>query len=133
MLYISGKPNVYFHVSLPTDQLLPQSRVIEFSRVFSNQGDGYDNTTGIFTAPYSGVYLFFFSVRVGIGKYDSAYVRLYVDGVFRAYAIEEAAFNAHVTHMYAGDTAWIQTGNIAGGSTHNMRLSGTTFTGIMLY
>lgn len=64
-----------------------------------------------------------------------------MDGKFRAYVIDEAVINGHdtmasnayVTYMHAGDKAWVQTGDLVGGSTHKIRDSGTTFTGIMLH
>ena len=33
---------------------------VTYDRVFANVGGGYDNTTGAFTAPYDGIYLFMF-------------------------------------------------------------------------
>lgn len=109
--------------------------------MFSNQGGGYDSTTGVFTAPHTGAYLFLFFVEVGSGKYNIAFVKLYVDGKYRAYAIDEAAFeghntmagNAYVTYLYAGDKAWIQTGRLTNEDNHKLKAYGTTFTGILLY
>ena len=130
---------MYFSVDLEENKRIYENTTVKFDRVFSNHGGGYSSSTGIFTAPYSGAYLFLFFVSAAKDKY--AYLQLYVDGRYRTYTIigstmEELelslAGQAYVEYMSAGDKAWIQTGDLTGGSYHNIYNIGTTFTGILI-
>ncbi|RXM91905.1 Complement C1q-like protein 4, partial [Acipenser ruthenus] len=51
---------------------------IKFNQVLLNIGSAYNNETGRFTCPYSGVYQFFFSVNSGQGNTTDLW--LMVDG-----------------------------------------------------
>ena len=79
---------MYFTVTINERKEIAENTVVKFESVFANHGGGYSSSTGIFTAPYSGVYLFLFFVRPTDNKYDIAYFKLYVDGSYRAQAIQ---------------------------------------------
>jgi hypothetical protein len=120
---------------------LPQGTIVKFDKVFTNAGHGYSKSTGKFTAPYTGGYLFLFFVRPGSDENDIAYFQLYVNGKYRAYAVEESTQvthdsmggQAYVEYLSKGETAWIQTGVIQGGDGyHDITSYGTTFTGLLI-
>ncbi|XP_066518448.1 complement C1q-like protein 4 [Hoplias malabaricus] len=55
-----------------------EETTVKYSHVFTNKGNGYDSTTGVFTAPISGVYLFLFYDHALGG--ESAYLTLTKNG-----------------------------------------------------
>ncbi|XP_052761729.1 uncharacterized protein LOC128204353 [Mya arenaria] len=52
-------PLVYFHARSPQTSSLSTDEVIVYKTVETNQGNGYIATTGKFTAPVPGLYMFF--------------------------------------------------------------------------
>ncbi|XP_053380349.1 EMILIN-1-like [Mercenaria mercenaria] len=136
-----SRSSVYFSVSLKYDQVLSQNTIVKYDNILKNKGGGYDPKSGKFTAPSSGVYLFLFFVEPGHDKNNMAFLNLYVDGEYIAYAIHESRHDDHntsggqayVSYMSAGDQAWIQTGNLdPSEGKHNIADYGTTFTGILI-
>ncbi|XP_052817232.1 complement C1q tumor necrosis factor-related protein 3-like [Mya arenaria] len=65
-------PFVLFHASNPKDISPATGDTIVFLDIQTNEGLGYDDVTGKFTAPVSGLYMFFMQVCV----YDKVYVNL---------------------------------------------------------
>ncbi|KAI1897339.1 hypothetical protein AGOR_G00082300 [Albula goreensis] len=63
----TGMTSVHFYVSMP-HTLTGHVNVIKYSDVILNVGGGYDKKTGVFTAPVTGVYQFFFSYQSGRGR-----------------------------------------------------------------
>ena len=57
---------------------LGAGQTIVFDEVITNVGNGYDNLTGIFTAPVSGVYVFDMALMVASDVYQ--YTELVKDG-----------------------------------------------------
>ena len=55
-----------------------QHEPLVFTNVMSNQGEGYNASTGIFTAPRAGLYLF--STQLCIPSNRFFYFAVYVDG-----------------------------------------------------
>ncbi|KAK3595078.1 hypothetical protein CHS0354_043176 [Potamilus streckersoni] len=49
---------VGFTAELTTSQNYPRLKTIVFDKVLENQGGGYNSHTGVFRAPYRGMYLF---------------------------------------------------------------------------
>ena len=49
---------ILFRAREPKNQPLSKGDTIVFEEIVQSEGDGYDNKTGIFTAPVTGTYLF---------------------------------------------------------------------------
>jgi len=52
------EPNVFFSAILISDKSLSNNQVLIFNKILTSEGHGYDNHTGVFTAPLDGFYLF---------------------------------------------------------------------------
>ena len=50
-------PTVLFKAKSPLD-MSPSGQTIIFTETLYNYGDGYNNSTGVFTAPFAGTNLF---------------------------------------------------------------------------
>ncbi|BFZ00276.1 hypothetical protein BsWGS_03315 [Bradybaena similaris] len=53
-----GKRAVAFSASFGRSQYFLTDQLAPFTRVYTNLGNAYDNNTGVFTAPKTGVYVF---------------------------------------------------------------------------
>jgi len=58
LFYIYLGTVVAFNAHTVVDTTPAKGQVYVFSQTFFNHGDGYNNGTGVFTAPVSGVYMF---------------------------------------------------------------------------
>ncbi|XP_052104492.1 complement C1q-like protein 3 [Mytilus californianus] len=63
-----------FSSVLTKSQSLGAKDVIKFDKVVTNNGNGYNPITGIFTAPIAGVYQFSYTVMSDTGKYLAVYL-----------------------------------------------------------
>ncbi|XP_051770200.1 uncharacterized protein LOC127523490 [Ctenopharyngodon idella] len=58
------KANVHFFATYPAS-ISGKVNTIVYRKVYVNQGEAFDARTGVFRAPFSGVYQFFFSTQTG--------------------------------------------------------------------
>ncbi|KAK3097736.1 hypothetical protein FSP39_012647 [Pinctada imbricata] len=114
---------------------VPKDTVIKFDDIVTNQGKGYDNVTGTFTAPVSGTYLFGWHTLVNKG--GKAHVHLFVNGVdtWRSYADEpgkeyEPTSATVVLQLKKDATVQLRTAQSNGNYIHGHGYSG--FTGILV-
>ncbi|XP_046565216.1 otolin-1-like [Haliotis rubra] len=103
--------DVAYEVSLSSDINQPQATHLKFDNILYNQGEAYNKTTGIFTAPVSGTYLFWayvmsrakpnMDVRILKG---STLIGL---GHTRLGSVYGVASITTATHLVHGDQVWI--------------------------
>ncbi|WAR16852.1 hypothetical protein MAR_031446 [Mya arenaria] len=71
-------PVVFFNSKTVADTTIKAGHTIVFTETMVNDGNGYDNTTGIFTAPEDGIYLV--SLHVCVKNKQNLYYGLVIDG-----------------------------------------------------
>jgi len=106
---------VAFYAYLESEQkVLPVGHIIKYDGVDDNYGGGYDNNTGIFTCPTTGLYLFnvfIHPVHVSLGA-----VSLKRNGGSLTHAIAQPSFNgqdligstARPVWLNQGDRVWVE-------------------------
>ncbi|XP_053375911.1 complement C1q and tumor necrosis factor-related protein 9A-like isoform X2 [Mercenaria mercenaria] len=133
-----AKPSVAFYAHHVTDLVLDVSdEIIVFDTIITNEGSGYDTSTGIFTAPVEGLYQFTVHVCSKTGKYSV--IGLSLAGKVVAAAVnydkdsETCSSVGAVVRMNSGEQIWVKC--TSGYSTYrlyqdNYRMN--TFSGILL-
>uniref|UniRef100_A0A8C2XD96 C1q domain-containing protein n=1 Tax=Cyclopterus lumpus TaxID=8103 RepID=A0A8C2XD96_CYCLU len=111
-------------------------KTLIYKRVFSNTGDGYDQSTGVFTAPVCGLYFFSFStygynthvtgaiLMKNGARQVSTYDGLAADG-------SDGAGNAVALQLVAGDAVHMELWD--GGRVFDNLNGHTTFSGFLVF
>ncbi|KAM3590109.1 uncharacterized protein V6R79_003983 [Siganus canaliculatus] len=136
----AGEPQVAFSASLANVGEIYKGpctdKTLIFQRIFSNMGSGYDQNTGIFTAPVNGVYFFSFStygynthvtgailMRNGV-RQVSTYDSPSTDG-------SDSSGNAVVLQLAAGDKVHVELWD--DGRVFDNLNGHTTFSGFLVF
>ncbi|XP_069110964.1 complement C1q tumor necrosis factor-related protein 5-like [Argopecten irradians] len=107
------------------------ARPVQFQNPITNQGGYYDNSTGKFLAPFSGLYMFsasLFNVYAG-KKLDTDIVKngVHTVNVYCSAWLGDSACSASlVIRLEEGDHVWLE--DVSGQMVHK----DSTFTGILL-
>ena len=135
LLYTLEKKVVAFDVRLKNHiaNLATNGRVV-FGPVDLNEGNGYDPSTGIFTAPTKGIYVFDWTTKTQKGKY--ANTSLVVNGKFKSWNhCDDSASKTYlscskmtVVKLKQGEKVWI---GVFGGPA-NIYTKYTSFSGYKL-
>lgn len=109
--------------------------MINFTDVIQNEGEGYDNVTGVFTAPVDGVYLF--SVQLCPYSHQETFYAITVDGMDVVHSAQEGrdvhacvTFQA-LTSLRVLNKVWV-TCLDQGGEIYQTSNHWNSFTGILL-
>lgn len=114
---------------------------IVFNKILFNDGGAYHNSSGMFTCPVTGVYMFFF--EVGSGARHQIVAKLVVNGSNTVGGIADSEYhdsheaqgsNMAILKLSAGTHVWVENYRwadkfVEGGTTDRF----TTFSGILLY
>ncbi|XP_019926227.3 structural maintenance of chromosomes protein 2 [Magallana gigas] len=129
-----SKTSVGFTVGVTSSSTTWSGNILVFPHVVTNNGNGYTPSTGKFTAPTDGTYVFF----VTVNTYDSNYI--YLDLVLngsnkvRTMSHSSASFmtgtNMAVLQLYTGNSVWVSCYN--GKSYYTDSVPITTFSGFLL-
>ncbi|XP_045187656.2 uncharacterized protein LOC123545400 [Mercenaria mercenaria] len=103
-------PDVSFRASVPEKTRFRGVEKIIFSKPLENTGHGYDNETGIFTAPFTGTYLFTFHICQGGNYIDLAIMKItHVLSWARFFPYYFSCHNLDlITTMEPGDKVYVQ-------------------------
>ena len=93
------------------------TKKVVFEKVVSNLGNGYNNNTGVFTAPRKGVYVFLWTMTTYQGHSFEAYLvkngvdikYLYING--GPQGGYETGSTSALLELKRGDRVWIRGGN----------------------
>ncbi|XP_052761739.1 uncharacterized protein LOC128204363 [Mya arenaria] len=135
----TATPLVYFNAHFPQTTSLSTGEVIVYKTVESNQGSGYSATTGKFTAPERGLYLFFMHTCTYSTIYS--YLQIVKDGsvLIKSVQYEKDAATSSSSQVFVqldvGETVWVQCAT--GGSTsqldENHSYRWTSFGGALIH
>lgn len=114
-------------------------KTVLFNTVLLNDGNAYNNRTGVFTVPKEGVYMFYLAFSAGIEPHK-VWMHIVVDGAWKVAGVADSISPGHdaqgtnfvVLHLRKGDSVWVSTFAIA-----DVKIFGasgfTTFSGVLLY
>ncbi|XP_052761398.1 collagen alpha-2(VIII) chain-like [Mya arenaria] len=132
-------PLVYFHAHSPQTSSLSTGEVIVYKTVETNDGNGYSPTTGKFTAPVRGLYLFFMHTCTPSNNY--AFLHIVKEGtVLIATSHYDKDYytcssSQAIVQLEAGETVWVQSSSGASNrilnEDHPYRW--TSFSGVLLH
>ena len=135
MLYISVKDTpVAFTAGMISQSSSWKGDILVFPHVITNKGQGYDNSTGKFTAPRDGMYVFFVT---GVSYLKNGLLLDIVqDGVRKVRTFSENSYyyetgtNLVVLELDRGDAVWVR--RVSGGGYWTYSVPLTTFSGFLL-
>ncbi|XP_052787701.1 complement C1q-like protein 2 [Mya arenaria] len=130
-------PAVYFHARSPQTSSLSTGEIIVYKTGEINQGNGYSATTGKFTAPVQGLYMFFMHTCTNTNKYG--YLQIVKDG------LNLIANDQHETtgitcsssqvfvNLDIGENVWVQCTVIGSQLYHDEAHRWTSFGGALIH
>jgi hypothetical protein len=133
------QPTLAFHAHDVKDLILDRTdEILVFKRVLANEGSGYNNATGVFTASIEGIYLFTVHVCASHKKWST--IGLVLDGIFVAKSINynsqgySCGSVSAIVQMETGRQVWV--GNTYGSNGHVLAGENTyvmnTFSGVLI-
>jgi hypothetical protein len=121
-------------VTAPDSYYSPNERINDFSNVVLNIGNAFDSSTGIFTAPRSGIYLF--SVVVSSQDNDLLIVKIMQN--YYQIGLAMAGDESHATgsftvvsYLSVGDRIWVETSSYGEDKIY-IRSHYTQFVGVQI-
>ena len=111
---------------------------IVFDKIITNVGDGYHNTTGVFTAPASGIYVFNMALFVNAGNRE--YLCFVRNGIPVLYNYGQAGSQDSIStsrtvvlELSKGNEVWVRTSSASYHGTGQIHGNGfTTFSGWLI-
>ncbi|XP_060591449.1 complement C1q-like protein 4 isoform X1 [Ruditapes philippinarum] len=107
-------PIVGFNARLSSTKTVNGENKVIFDTVITNQGEGYDSSTGIFTAPYTGLY--FFSAHVCNNGKSGVHYAIYQEGTQLTSSTQYDNNNVHscssvstIAMVNKAERVWVQT------------------------
>ena len=134
VLFLAKETRDGFTVGLTSSSSSWAGDILVFPHVITNNGNGYDPSTGKFTASKKGNYVF--SVNVNSYGSNRVYLDIVHNGVskVRAMAYDSASYqtgtNMVVLVLNKGDSVWVK--RQSGQGYHTGSVPITTFSGFLL-
>ena len=134
-LIISAKDTpVAFTAGMTSSSTSWSGDILVFPHVITNKGQGYSSSSGKFTAPRDGTYVF----TVTVVSYESNLLSLSIvqDGVIKVLtwstgnARDQTGTNLVVLELDRGDAVWVKC--VSGRGYHTNSVPYTTFSGFIL-
>ncbi|XP_067668731.1 multimerin-2-like [Haliotis asinina] len=112
----SKRRTVAFQADVPLPSPTRVTETVSFNNTIYNAGSGYNSTTGRFTAPVSGTYMFWTQLELG-GKNTNMYASIMASRLilaegkvtFTDHNIDDVDVSAvGVTHLNKGQEVWVE-------------------------
>ncbi|XP_052761733.1 complement C1q-like protein 2 [Mya arenaria] len=101
-----------FHARSPQTSILSTGEVIVYKTVETNLGNGYSSTTGKFTAPTRGLYLFCMHTCTATHKYASLQIIKEGSVLIASVHYDQDQYTCSSSQVFvyldAGETVWVQ-------------------------
>ncbi|XP_060601954.1 uncharacterized protein LOC132755164 isoform X1 [Ruditapes philippinarum] len=114
-------------------------QTVVFNKVLLNDGNAYNNHTGVFTVPKEGVYMFYLAFGAGFEAHR-LWLHIVVDGQAKVAGVADTVQTNHdaqgtnlvLLHLHKGESVWVSTFGIPDVLIHGSQ-TWTTFSGVLLY
>ncbi|XP_078316918.1 uncharacterized protein LOC111103853 [Crassostrea virginica] len=128
------KQKVAFTAGVTSDSTTWNSGTLIFNSVILNVGNGYNPSTGIFTSPVAGTYVFYVTAVEYIKQYLMVDIVLNSVSKVRTMGHNDAAYqtgtNMVVLNLQKGDSVWVR--HYSGKGYYTYSVPVTTFTGFLV-
>lgn len=134
-IFVTGAKSIGFTVGVTSSSSTWSGDILVFPHLVTNHGNGYNPSTGKFTAPKDGTYVFF----VAVNSYGSqtVYLNIVHNGLnvvqsmaYGSSASHQTGTNMALIHLDKGDSVWISHSSGTGYYTTSVPI--TTFSGFLL-
>lgn len=133
-LFLDPNQEVAFTASVTSYSSTWNSGTLKFDFVITNTGNGYNPSTGVFTSPISGTYVFYITAVEYNKQHLAIDIVLNSVSKVRAYCFTSAAYltgtNMVVLKLQKGDSVWVRYAN--GKGYHSEGVPITTFSGYLI-
>lgn len=121
---------VAFYAYMGTDEPIQKHKTLIFDVEKMDKGKGYNNDTGVFMAPTSGLYIFSFTIhsnRNSYGSYELVVNHEVLDAIFN-----DSSNNGELSGSTAVIPVWVNIGDVVYVRTHSTYdgTSGYIYSGI---
>ena len=130
-------PTIVFNAHSVTTCSPPKGQPVVFSSVISNIGNGYNSTTGKFTAPVNGTYSF--TIQLCIYYNRNGYFSLVLDGrrvtVVANYDHDYTTTVSTTVPLFLvqGQKVWVQSANTCSSCLHYYSVCWNQFSGSLVH
>ena len=133
-MFADPKQKVAFTAGVTSSSSTWNSGTLIFNSVILNVGDGYNPSTGVFTSPVAGTYVFYVTAVEYIKHYLVVDIVLNSVSKVRAFGHSNAAYqtgtNMVVLNLQKGDSVWVK--HVSGKGYWSWTAPATTFSGFLI-
>lgn len=133
-LFLDPNQEVAFTTSVTSSTSTWNSGTLIFDEIITNVGNGYNPSTGVFTSPISGTYVFYVTAVDYGAKFLAIDIVLNSVSKARAYCSHSTTYqtgtNMVVLELQKGDSVWVRYAGGKGYATDSVPL--TTFSGYLI-
>lgn len=134
VLFLDQKQEVAFTAAVTSSSTTWNSGTLIFNVVITNAGNGYNPSTGVFTSPIGGTYVFYVSAV----EYSKQYLRIDIVlnsvSKVRAIGVDSASYqtgtNMVVLNLQKGDSVWVR--YVSGTGYYTESVPTTTLSGFLV-
>ena len=134
LLFTDPKQKVAFTAGVSSTSTTWNSGTLIFNSVILNVGNGYNPSTGVFTSPVAGTYVFYVSALEYSKQYLQVDIVLNSVSKVKLVGDSEAAYqtgtNMVVLNLQKGDSVWVK--HVSGKGYWSANVPATTFTGFLI-